>query len=143
MRKEKNKLSEFGAPRGSTAWRARGPPMTVLRPGRSIGNSFTALLLLKQLNLHGAFFLKPFPLLAIVWVLLHRVICYCIFVPHDLMTSQEPVPLRYHIPGVGLAHKMTSGVRVHGYPCVPLYYPMGAYYVSQWPAGLNGKRLGK
>jgi hypothetical protein len=82
------KSSEFGVPRGSTVWRARGPYL-------ASGNSFPAPLCSALIRGH---FFEPLPFRIPCWPLqgcrvpfLHRVTRYC--VSYYLMSSQEPVTL--------------------------------------------------
>jgi hypothetical protein len=85
----RRKSSEFGVPRGSTAWRPRGPPTAVTEPRtqyqaiHSQPHSCSAL--------WGHFFepSRSVTLLAIARLSLHRVTCYCV---SYLIYSQEPVP---------------------------------------------------
>jgi hypothetical protein len=55
------KLSEFGVPRGSTAWRIRGPPMAVTETGRQ----YLAILSQPHSCSASRCICEPFPLLAI------------------------------------------------------------------------------
>ena len=115
--------SEFGVPRGGTAWRARGHPLAVTEPRTQY------LVILSQparVQLYGGPLL---PLRLACWPLhcrvpfLHRVTYYCV---SYLLSSQEPVPHTIVVTVIQLAHTMTSSMRVQGYPCVPLYSRMGA-----------------
>ena len=131
--------SEFGVPRESTAWRTRGPPTAV----NEAGTQYLAILSQPHsgsCSATGAFFSNPTaqirlpcrPLRVPLLTPGNMLLC---FVPH----FQPGTGTAYLVTVIQLAHTKTSGMRVHGYLCVPLYFRMGAWYVSRWP-GVNGKR---